>query len=233
MLSPTCKGIPPRMQDAALRKRGFSDVENPSEEGGSPRRQCLFGSTTNAEVQETPPSKRQHPDRSSDRGPSKRQCHASPGGHAESDSPAPEGIPASMLSPQERQISTALSLRKKYSLGIQQLTCQLVGFDPANRDGLPLGGHRCDQLLGDIFCMGFDLTEAQHDNVCVCRSARDARKLATTTKPSAMAPRIWHCSTNQRLHLAHYPIRTCINASRTSWAERMPPLQRGFAMMDV
>ena len=67
-----------------------------------------------------------------------------------------------------KQISKALELRKKYRLAAPQvLPPQLVGFDPANRDGIPLNGLRCDQLLGDICSMGFDWDEAQHDNVCV------------------------------------------------------------------
>ena len=47
------------------------------------------------------------------------------------------------------------------------LAPQLVGFDPENRDGIPINGGRCDALLGDICAMGFDTAEANHDNICV------------------------------------------------------------------
>ena len=150
------------MQRAAAQKR-LGSFEDLVEEEGTPQRRRL--SRDAPTPCETPSPSKLFSDRSSDAG--KRQQPNRPDGPEGSDEQKREGIPSSMLSPQERQISTCLSLRKKYSLGVQQLTCSLVGFDPANRDGVPLGGHRCDQLLGDIFFMGFDPTEAQHDKVCV------------------------------------------------------------------
>ena len=51
--------------------------------------------------------------------------------------------------------------------GKQFLSPSLVGFDTANRDGIPLNGKRCDALLGDIADMGWDMDEANFGNICV------------------------------------------------------------------
>ena len=43
----------------------------------------------------------------------------------------------------------------------------MVGFDCANRDGIPLSGERCDELLAAIEAMGWDVDEANFGNICV------------------------------------------------------------------
>ena len=69
----------------------------------------------------------------------------------------------------QRQMTEAKKLIEKYRVpgGKQFLSPSLVGFDTANRDGIPLNGERCDALLGDIADMGWDMDEANFGNICV------------------------------------------------------------------
>lgn len=68
-----------------------------------------------------------------------------------------------------RQMARAQDLIHKYKLpGPKRvLHPSLVGFDTANRDGVPLSGERCDQLLHEIELMGWDADEANFGNICV------------------------------------------------------------------
>ena len=69
----------------------------------------------------------------------------------------------------ELQMKTARDLIAKHKVGdeAQYLAISLVGFDSENRDGIPMDGDRCDELLGDIEMMGFDPEEANFGNICV------------------------------------------------------------------
>ena len=69
----------------------------------------------------------------------------------------------------QSQIRNAKQLIEQYKLpgGPRFLPPSLVGFDVANRDGIPMDGTRCDCLLGDIASMGWDLEEANFGNICV------------------------------------------------------------------
>ena len=107
------------------------------------------------------------PRRSCTRSKSRSPLRSRERGHAPPPWEAGAGVPQPMLSPEEMQISACLSLRKKYSMGKQRIAPIQVGFDDANRDGIRLNGKRCDELLGDVCVMGFDLNEANHDNVAV------------------------------------------------------------------
>lgn len=182
-----------------------------------------------AEQAPPPPPKvrRRHsspePPRGTDSGGGSRGDH---GGPARAASPSPsysrsseagsENIPGSMISPQEKQISTALALRKKYTLGVQQLFCSLVGFDPENRDGVPIGGERCDELLGDVCLMGFDLTEANHDNVVAqvrpgCKAVGD-HNVAVCSGSMFFAPAC--ASTITFATLSHSHLHQCLKNIR-------------------
>ena len=90
-------------------------------------------------------------------------------GSAAAHAPAEPAPSAGLIDPQEKQVQMAMRLRRKYRVGngFQLLAPSLVGFDLPNRDGIPINGKRCDQLLGEIADMGFDPYEADHDNVCV------------------------------------------------------------------
>jgi len=69
----------------------------------------------------------------------------------------------------EAQLTEAKRLIREYALpgGKQWLTPNLVGFDPSNRDGVPMTGERCEELLSDIAEMGYDPEEANFGNICV------------------------------------------------------------------
>ena len=59
-------------------------------------------------------------------------------------------VPPMMMDPATKQITQSLGLRKQFrvSAELQYLATMLLGFDPNNRDGIPLNGERCDSLLG-------------------------------------------------------------------------------------
>lgn len=83
---------------------------------------------------------------------------------------SPEASNASAPAGQPVGLQTkARMLREKYKIpgGKIRLPLRSVGFDIHNRDGIPMSGERCDELLGDIDEAHFDPEEADHDNVCV------------------------------------------------------------------
>ena len=51
--------------------------------------------------------------------------------------------------------------------GPVRLHPSLLGFDTSNRDGIPMDGSRCDDLLGQIAAMGWDPEEADFGNIVV------------------------------------------------------------------
>ena len=99
---------------------------------------------------------------------------ATPQGHAagagfRAREPAAGENNSGMADPEAAQLEAARALIEKYKVpgGPQYLAPVLVGFDVANRDGIPLNGDRCDELLGRIAVMGWDMEEANFGNVCV------------------------------------------------------------------
>ena len=71
----------------------------------------------------------------------------------------------SMLSQEEE----AQELIEKYKLpgGPVRLHPSLVGFDTSNRDGIPMSGSRCDELLQIIAKAGWNAEEADFGNIAV------------------------------------------------------------------
>lgn len=62
----------------------------------------------------------------------------------------------------------AYCYRNKYRLpGLVRLAPAFVGVHPSNRNGEPISGERCAELIGDILKMGFDPNEADSNGVCV------------------------------------------------------------------
>jgi len=69
----------------------------------------------------------------------------------------------------EAELTGAKRLIAEYSIkgGKQWLAPNLVGVDPSNRDGVPISGERCEEIIGDIAVLGYDAEEANFGNVCV------------------------------------------------------------------
>jgi len=69
----------------------------------------------------------------------------------------------------EAELTGAKRLIAEYSIkgGKQRLAPNLVGVDPSNRDGVPISGERCEEIIGDIAVLGYDAEEANFGNVCV------------------------------------------------------------------
>ena len=109
-------------------------------------------------VEQEPPSKT----RSAPLDPTERPSDSRSGGA--------EGEEAfeSATQPSMQQVTEALELRHRFRVATNQLLpIMLLAADTSNRDGIPVNGHRCDHLLGDVCLMGYDPKEAAHDNVCV------------------------------------------------------------------
>ena len=163
-------GIPKRIQQGMQKREGVKRAMSPTSEVSSedahtdlgPRQQLQQPRQRQKQSQGAEPSGSAGDQRQPGGPPPKssranRSSEGSGAGH----------VPRPMSDPHDKQVTQALELRKQFSMGKQILACQLVGFDPANRDGVPINGDRCDELLGDICKMGFDLEEAEHDNVVV------------------------------------------------------------------
>jgi len=67
------------------------------------------------------------------------------------------------------QMQEARQFIEQYKLpgGPVVLHPSTVGFDVCNRDGIPMDGARCDELLGQIAEMGWDPEEANYGNIAV------------------------------------------------------------------
>lgn len=65
-------------------------------------------------------------------------------------------------------VKMAYCYRNKYRLpGLTRLAPAFVGVHPSNRNGEPVSGERCAELIADILKMGFDPNEADSNAVCV------------------------------------------------------------------
>jgi hypothetical protein len=177
------KGVPARMAQAR-RRGGPARRPQPSSKSSS---ESPTDKASDKASSSSSPSKKRSSSSSSAKSaspPKKPRAQASaPNAKAsatQSDSPAPEQArPPTKSSKasddkknddsEDKQLLAARSLIEKYKLpgGKQFLAPSLVGFDTANRDGIPLNGDRCDVLLHEIETMGWDPEEANFGNLCV------------------------------------------------------------------
>ncbi len=81
---------------------------------------------------------------------------------------APVALAAAVVD-DDKQLDRAQALIRQFAVpgGLQWISPSMVGFDCANRDGIPLSGERCDELLAAIEAMGWDVDEANFGNICV------------------------------------------------------------------
>lgn len=65
-------------------------------------------------------------------------------------------------------VKMAYCYRAKYRIaGLKRIAPAFMGVHPSNRNGEPVSGERCADLISQILKMGFDPNEADNNGVCV------------------------------------------------------------------
>ena len=130
-----------------------------------------------------------------------------------------------LLDPADSQLQAAKQLVEKYKVSEgMQLPPQLVGFDVANRDGIPLNGDRCDELLGRISVMGWDSDEANFGNICVQERPSATELLEYNRRACAASEYLADVTTDQILYgtLTHSHLHQCLKNIAGSAAAAKP-----------